>query len=142
MRASLLLVLLCAGCPGVLEDPDRFRGEFCPDIESELFPQSCATGDCHDAIEPAALLDLQSPNVVARISGTQAMGDECFQQGTLLVPGNPQMSLIYLKLTEAPPCGAQMPFIGDRLSEREIGCVATWIEGLDNVSTVDAGTSD
>ena len=142
MRASLLVVLLCAGCPGVLEDPDRFRGDFCPDVETELFPQRCSGGDCHDAIEPEAMLDLQSPNVAARLVGQDPRGEECLGAAPLVVAGNPEGSLLYQKLFDDPACGARMPFIGDALSEREIGCIATWIEGLEDTPIPDAGTSD
>lgn len=138
VSAAAGLVVGAAGCPGVLDDPDRFRGDFCSDIETELFPQKCSSGDCHDAIEPEAMLDLQSPGVAARLVGITGQGEECFMQGTLVIAGNAEGSLLYQKLNDTQPCGARMPFIGDALTEQEIGCVATWIEALDDEPVIDA----
>jgi hypothetical protein len=147
---ALIAVLLgAAGCPGVLEDPDRFRTGSCPDIETELFPQRCATADCHSAMDEAGRLDLQSPGVLGRLIEVNAMGDECVSSGrALLVPGEPDDSLLFLKLQDNPPCGAKMPFALNALSPSELGCVATWIRGLEDLPDaggeppVDAGTSD
>src|SRR5688572_6894749 len=90
---ALAIASLSAGCPGILEDPDQFRTGSCPDIETELFPQRCATSDCHSAMDEAGRLDLQSPDVLSRLIGVNAMGDECVASGrTLITPGDPDDS--------------------------------------------------
>jgi hypothetical protein len=45
---------------------------------------------------------------------------------SLVVPGNPDMSLLYRKLTDMPPCGSRMPPTG-ALTAAEIGRFRTWI---------------
>jgi hypothetical protein len=135
-----LPLVAAAGCPGVLEDPDRFRAGACLDVENEMFPRRCSTSGCHTAMEPAGMLDLQSPGVVERLIGAPAEGEECggVVATPLLVPGNPEGSLLYQKLGDAPPCGAKMPFTGAGLTEVEIACVAQWIRRLDGDDTPDA----
>jgi len=52
---------------------------------------------------------------------------------SLVVPGNPEMSLLYRKLNDMPPCGSRMPPTGS-LSVEEIARFRTWIANgaLDN----------
>jgi hypothetical protein len=44
----------------------------------------------------------------------------------LFVAGNPDMSLLYRKLTDTPPCGSRMPPTG-ALTTDEINRVQAWI---------------
>lgn len=47
---------------------------------------------------------------------------------TYVVPGSPEMSLLYDKLANpAPSCGARMPASGMLLSAAELGTVRSWI---------------
>lgn len=44
-----------------------------------------------------------------------------------IVPGHPEESLFYLKVT-APPCGDQMPLGGSPLTSTQVEMIRTWIE--------------
>jgi hypothetical protein len=147
MRARAISgVLLCAttclavsGCPGELDDPQRFQGAglvACDVRINELFTKTCSTAGCHSGDQPAQGLDLVSPGVEERLIGVTPTGAGC--SGVLVDPKNPIQSLLYSKLTELPPCGVPMPFGGGRLSARDLECMRTWIAGL----AVDGGASD
>lgn len=45
----------------------------------------------------------------------------------LVTPGDPDNSLLYLKLTSHPPCGDQMPLSGLALTSSQLQMVRTWI---------------
>lgn len=122
----LVMTLLAAGCPGRLEDPDRFLdggGFTCPDIVTELFPKSCGGSICHEGAEPAAGLDLIAPNVVERL--VDKMGRDC--PGILVDPVVPESSLLYEKLQPLPSCGSPMPIGKPTLTPEELACVRDWI---------------
>ena len=53
---------------------------------------------------------------------------------TLVVPGDPDASLLWLKVSSnAPPVGATMPLFGQRLSSGELGLLRDWIaQGAQN----------
>jgi hypothetical protein len=94
--------LLMAGCPGTLDDPDRFLdagpaigvggdggggggngtgGAPCGNVEQEIFLKTCATSLCHhdgsSGKEIAGGLDLTPPGVAARLVGKQPNCVEC-----------------------------------------------------------------
>jgi hypothetical protein len=123
---------LVAGCPGRLDDIDRYKpkppGPFvCPDV-LETFAARCGQEVCHGSMNPAASLDLVSPGVAERVMGQAAKG--C--GGALADPEDPESSLFYTKLAEATPgCGLRMPLGGTPYTEDELGCVKTWIASLD-----------
>ncbi|MFT3770248.1 MAG: hypothetical protein QM820_32875 [Minicystis sp.] len=123
--APLMLAAALTGCPGTLEDPERFAGQFgtCPDIPT-LFTGTCATASCHTADNPAGSLDLASPDIVGRLSGKAAAGGS----GKLIDTGAPDQSVLYTKLSAPPPFGARMPLTGTPLDDTEVACVLTWIE--------------
>jgi hypothetical protein len=136
MRRFLLALVLAAplaGCPGSLEDPGRFAGEFgtgggstttaCPDVPT-LLSTTCTMSGCHAATMPAAGLDLASPGVFMRLSGKMASGGP----GLLVDPSNPASSILYLKLKTPPPFGSRMPLVGMPLDDAVVACVLTWIE--------------
>jgi hypothetical protein len=128
---ALALAAPIAGCPGSLDDPGRFAGEFgtgggagsCPDVPS-LLSTTCTASSCHAATMPAGGLDLASPSVFMRLSGKMAMGGS----GLLVDPTNPTASVLYTKLMSPPPFGSRMPLVGPALGDSEIACVLTWIE--------------
>jgi hypothetical protein len=123
--AALPLAAALTGCPGSLEDPDRFAMQFgtCPDIPT-LFGKTCATAGCHAATNPSSGLDLASDDIIGRLSGKKAQGST----GLLIDPSAPSESVLYTKLTDAPPSGARMPLGGTPLDDKTAGCVLTWIE--------------
>lgn len=118
---------LFLGCPGKLENPERFVDEnfpqSCPDIPQQLFVMRCAGSICHEGAEPAAGLDLIAPNVEARLVDVQ--GRDC--PGLLVDPVLPETSLLYQKLLPLPDCGSPMPIGKPALTGFELECVREWI---------------
>ena len=121
------LASLGAGCPGTLEDPDRFLngGNYvCPDIPNELFVKSCGGAKiCHEGAEPAAGLDLISDGVIGRL--VDKKGRDC--PGILVDPVLPEASLIYTKLSPATSCGSPMPLGRPAFTDEEKLCIRNWI---------------
>ncbi len=124
--AVVSLVAACIGCPGSLEDPGRFTSATgtCGDVPTDVFQKTCsATVGCHSSTDKQLGLDLQSPNVASRLIGVKAMGGT----GLLIDPSNPSNSVLYTKLTAAPPFGVRMPFGQTPLDDATISCVLQWI---------------
>jgi hypothetical protein len=121
-----------AGCPGTLENPERFKtdGGACPDVPTVTFANKCATDGCHVTPVLAGNLDLAAAGLEARVAGVQG---SC-NTDLLADPANPQDSLLYTKLDSAPPCGSKMPLVGT-LEESEKQCILEWIGTLTNPTT-------
>ena len=136
---SVAVVMLACGlvaCAGTLEDPERFAEAgglapssadagpvaACPPVETGIFQVKCATAGCHAASGPAGGLDLASPDVLGRLANKSAQGGP----GSIVVPGNPGASVLYTKLTSAPPFGSRMP-LGATLDDATLACVHDWI---------------
>ncbi len=134
LAAPLAAIFLLWGCPGELENPERFTNAStgtsgCINIETELFPQRCADTNCHNATDQLGDLDLVSPGVVNRLVGVDSTAAMC--NGMALVrPGDPENSVLYNKLTEDFCAGTRMPITGDKLDDDELACVADWINAL------------
>ncbi|HUS65910.1 MAG TPA: hypothetical protein VMZ28_15265 [Kofleriaceae bacterium] len=135
IRTILGLAVALGACAAPLEDPARFQegatgteDDACADLDVELdvLAPSCGGSACHGADGPAAGLDLATPGVAARLSGTASSCGEML----LVAPGDPDASLLYVKLEPEPPCGSQMPLGGEPLDEVALGCVRDWIAGL------------
>ena len=124
---ALVALVALAGCPGSLEDPQRFADQFgggCPDVPA-LFQSSCASAGCHSTSDLAGSLDLASPMVFGRLSGKMAAGGP----GLLIDPDQPEASVLYSKLTAAPPFGSRMPLAAEALDDATVACVLAWIDG-------------
>lgn len=131
-------VPLLAGCPGTIDDKERFLRRHdggadagCPDVPAFL-AERCGGQTCHVAPALASGLDLVSPKVESRLAGIPATS--CV--GLLANPAAPEQSILYTKLLATPTCGTRMPLGGTPLNDDEMACVAAWISGL---STGDAG---
>lgn len=127
LTLGTLLMTVFAGCPGTLDNKDQFLagGANCPSDVPAFLAQKCGTANCHSSAAPAAMLDLQSPGVEARV--TDKTGAQCI--GKLANTSDPENSLLYTKLLDPPGCGLRMP-IGAPLSAEEAICIAQWIETL------------
>jgi hypothetical protein len=145
----LALAAATAGCPTSLDDPGRFgvggnasgtdmsgdgedggsalgllgEGGACPDIP-QFFAATCTASSCHNASDEAQGLDLQSPDVTARLVSVMATEGP----GLLVDPSAPSASILYLKLTASPPFGAEMPLGQKPLPGAMTACVLDWIE--------------
>jgi hypothetical protein len=132
-RSASVLALITAmsGCVGGISDPERFGdGTSCPDdfqIEA-LFEQSCGGQACHGGDgSPAGGLDLVTPGFAERMINVPSQICSWF---LLVVPGDPESSFLYVKVTDPPiVCGAPMPPVG-YLTNNEVRCVSDWIESL------------
>jgi hypothetical protein len=95
-------------------------------IRDNVFKASCDGAGCHGSQSPAAGLNLVD------VMPEQLMGkSSALCSGwSLIVPGSPEKSFLYQKLTAAmPACGEIMP-LGGHLPAASSQCVADWIQGM------------
>jgi hypothetical protein len=172
LAAVFGLLTLPLGCVGALDDDERALfedasadlgvasdagaadagaadagGPACPDVVATILsssegPLGCAQAGCHTAASPASGLDLESPNLVSRLSGM--MSSTC--GAPYVDPVDPARSLLYVKVGPGPyPCGGRMP-IGARLDDTQIACVLDFLEselgGETDAGVADAGPVD
>ena len=126
----LASVASLTGCPGTLDNPERFTGDDgtdCPDVPTVIFAQRCATPSCHMGAMAAANLDLTAGGLEARVAGQP--GTATCGSALLADPASPEDSLLYTKLEDVPSCGAKMPF-GGSLDDIEKQCILDWIGTL------------
>jgi hypothetical protein len=131
---------LLAGCPGTLADKELYEAALdgatsradgstggdagpCGDVVARIFAPSCGGSGCHGASAPQQDLDLVSPGLSSRVVGVTGKGCAV----TLADPADPEGSLIYQKLSPAPPCGSPMPLARPPLSRADAACVLAWI---------------
>lgn len=99
-------------------------------IYTQIMAQRCAGPLCHSGSSTGGSLSLQGGSASAvrtSILNRPASGSQCMASGmSLVVPGSPDMSLLYRKLVDMPPCGSRMPPTGS-LTMEEIDRVRTWI---------------
>ncbi|HEY4181855.1 MAG TPA: hypothetical protein VGM90_33660 [Kofleriaceae bacterium] len=130
MRA-IALASLVAGCGTqfVPEVPPTFT-----DVYAELFPRQ--------TISQCVFCHANPPNEIS--NGMFSVGDDqttaypalmdishsakCGDTYTLIVPGDPDASLVYQKLAlDPPPCGDRMPLGNDAISKTKLKLVRDWI---------------
>jgi hypothetical protein len=113
------------GGAGAAPAPTTFSG-----IYTSILSRRCAGPVCHTGTSTGGAFSLSGGTAAAvRTSLVQkpASGSECMSSGLqLVVPGQPDMSLLYRKIAEMPPCGARMPPAG-ALTADEIAGIRTWI---------------
>lgn len=117
--------------PGIEVEPLEPRWD---DIYDRLIERRCNGAACHGE-RALGRLDLRgrSEALTTLLEG-EARGDLCGGTRTpLLVPGRPDESLFFQKLTGrdadgAPICGRLMPIGASRLSPESLQAVRTWIE--------------
>jgi len=144
------------GCPGSLEDPDRFRAPIVScdldggsgscdsgtstsmpmlvttaQIQASIITPKCAFPGCHGAMATQGMLDMSGApgDVETRIVDVRSMTALC-RNRTMVKPGDPDNSLMYLKLTtSATLCGDRMPQ-GGELTPAEKTMMRQWIIDL------------
>lgn len=90
---------------------------------------TCGGAACHNG--QAAGFQIGSlDDTYAALVSKPATGPDCAGKNqTLVVPNDPQTSLLYLKLLDNPPCGARMPFASTTpLRADKVELVRRWIE--------------
>lgn len=134
--------LLCAalsvvlwGCPGNLEDPDRFltgstdsgtlQGFECPSaqlkVKEALIVRKCGNSGCHDQATSAGGLDLKTENLPVRMIDIPST---CPDKPLLSADGG---GFFFEKLQPSPSCGgARMPLAAPPLTETEETCLREW----------------
>ena len=120
--SAAVAALAFTGCPGHLDDPERFRMALCgmpgqpvcttttstmapttAEVQSAILVPKCGFGGCHAAQFPGGGLDLASPNLEARLVSVTSSTALC--SGRVMVnPGAPNASLMWTKLSDPPPC--------------------------------------
>ena len=120
-------------------------------VYEEVIQPQCSNNFCHFngvSIRYSAL-DLSSRvRAYWSLVGLPCMGPTCSQSGVRVVPWQPDQSIMYEKLSAAPPCGIQMPadsttfstngtselkFSGPALSADQQQLIYNWIqEGAQN----------
>lgn len=101
----------------------------CGDVIEDLIKPTCAGTFCHSTAAQGPL-DLEADDLGSRLIGTES-SSSC--EGHVYIDAeNPEQSLIYTKLSDPPPedCGAQMPLVGDKLTDDQKACVLELIEQL------------
>jgi hypothetical protein len=145
-------LLLLAGCPGNLEDPQRFEGAATdtgpavPSCLTTIFNGRCGTSVCHSGSAPGGDLDLLSPGVASRLINVTADHAQVdMDGGTTCVSDkyvdtqNPAASWLLLKLNGGQgTCGLAMPETPPSLTTTQLQCVSDWINSV----AADAGTTE
>jgi len=83
----------------------------------QMFDARCTR--CHGAGEPDGGLDLTSYDALLA-GGTRSVG-------TIVIAGQPCASVVYQKVTDAPPFGSRMPRGGSTLAAAEQQLLHDWI---------------
>lgn len=131
---SAIFASALLGCPGSLDDPDRFRLDAgttgntlyeCPSaslkVKDEILIKKCGNAGCHDDATKAGQLDLASENADDRLIG---IASTC--QGKELLSADAG-GFLFEKLHPSPGCGgAQMPLAGTPLTATEEQCLVEW----------------
>jgi outer membrane protein assembly factor BamB len=99
-------------------------------IYSELLTKRCAGAVCHTGKSTGGSLSVMGTDASAAratLIDRQASSSDCSSAGLPLVKaGEPDKSLLYLKVAGMPPCGSRMPPTG-ALAQAEIDRIRTWI---------------
>ena len=116
------------------------------EVYAKTIQPKCTNDFCHyNGVDIRfSALDLSSKvRAYWSLVGLPCMGPNCQQTGMRVAPGQPDSSIMYLKLLAPPPCGTQMPadttgystngtsdltFSGPALSSDELGRIHEWIQ--------------
>jgi hypothetical protein len=96
------------------------------DVPREVFAVRCATRGCHSGERPQAGLDLLGPDLVERLRAKTSTSALCSGRA-ILVPGDPDSSLLFDKLYDEPVCGMRMPLLAERVNDLEFNAVRDWV---------------
>jgi hypothetical protein len=98
-------------------------------IYNDILSKRCAGPVCHSGSSTGGSLNVMAGTASAvrtSLVGKAASGSECMSSGlSMVTAGQPNQSLLYLKLTDMPPCGSRMPPTGP-LSAAELDQIRTW----------------
>lgn len=124
---------LFAACTVPTEQPPQ-AATF-SEVYAALFPANTPAkcDSCHS--QPASLISNGGLHLGA--DGDREAAYQVLLSGTsisklctglaFVVPGHPETSLFYSKVTATPPCGERMPLGGGALPANEVGMIQSWI---------------
>jgi len=94
------------------------------EVYDSIFPRclSCHGGNSDDGLS----LGSDAQSAYTALVGQNSTNPSCGEQA-YVVPGAPDESLLFNKLTAQPPCGERMPLRGTPLSDAELDSVRSWI---------------
>lgn len=118
-RSLLSLGMMLAACG----DSGGAEPATLSEIEAEVFAKSCTFGACHKGAAPAGMLNLES-DTHKKLVGVMATGVST----PLVVPGDPEGSYLFEKLTASIPANGDPMPPGAPLSAAKIEMVRSWIE--------------
>ncbi len=141
LTLSIVGSLLLVGCPGGLTNCEDFNtcpggagGSSGATVEL-VFEVNCGNAVCHDSDQPAAGLDLVSPDVASRTVGMNSNDPNCGSD-VIVIAGDPDESYMIKKILNEPGvCGGQMP-IGTLLDAEDTNVIRDWILDLGGVPAI------
>jgi hypothetical protein len=96
-------------------------------IHETIIVPNCTASTCHGA-RAAATLNLAGTDWTSMLVGASAATCDGV---ALVVPGSPEQSFLYQKITEEmPACGGDRMPVDGALSAEDIQCIRDWITGL------------
>jgi hypothetical protein len=98
------------------------------EVYTTILQPTCSP--CHTPGGVGSFQDFSSQSsAYTALVGVKASGPSCGSSNeTRVVPGNASQSLLFQKVSEAPPpCGSQMPLGGPPLSSAHVMVVEAWI---------------
>jgi hypothetical protein len=95
-----------------------------------LAREGCSLAFCHGSDARLGNTDLSTRDkAYAALVGVPASGPACRDSGLVrVVPGEPDLSLLLMKLSAEPPCGVSMPSADALLSPAQQLRIREWIE--------------
>jgi hypothetical protein len=134
--AALCLVAYAfAGCGSASPTPNSDPPATFSAIYPLIFPAetNAKCDSCH-AMPAAAVVSngglhmgIDKATAYAALVGKKSTPGGTCANRTLVVPNDPDMSLLWQKLSPTPPCGSRMPFGGMPLPDQQIQMVRSWI---------------
>jgi hypothetical protein len=102
-------------------------------VYTDVISKKCVS--CHNPTGIGGMggkLDMSSQSAAyTNLVGVAAAGESCSGKGTRVTPGQPDMSILYLKVSlgDMAPCGSKMPLGGAMLAQSEADEIQSWITG-------------
>lgn len=103
------------------------------ELYSMLFPMTtnarcvaCHSMPANDIANGNLQMGSDKAAAYAALVGRASTSTRCMNR-PLVMPFQPDMSLLLLKLGATPPCGSRMPLGGNALTEEQLAKVRSWI---------------
>ncbi|HVZ86112.1 MAG TPA: hypothetical protein VHG72_04040 [Polyangia bacterium] len=116
LHALTLVGLFTSGCSALDPAPASTAppaAHSFTEVYRTVLAQTCSNDYCHYngiGIRYGALDMSSQVYAYWSLVGQPCMGPSCSEMGTRVIPGQPDQSILYLKVTQTmPPCGSQMP---------------------------------